>query len=319
MDLSKFDVGLMWMHMDVLPRHATWCGKNMKNCVTKHKIITNKGKKERTIYSPNKALRWVQSRLKETVLDNMEKDDAVHGFVKGRGCITNARVHVDSGLLINIDIKDFFPTITSPRVYGFFKSTLNVDKDVATSLTKVTTYDDHLCQGFITSPDIANLITWKLDRRLKGLAKSMGLRYTRYADDLTFSAKKWTGDASKIVMAVREISGDEGFPINEKKVAIMRRGRRQKVTGLVVSEHGVNVPRRTRMLLRAACHHWPQQTPERKASIVGWLSYLKSVNPKHASDLESIIAKSIVDTESREWDKSVSSQPFEKDITGRIH
>ena len=45
-----------------------------------------------------------------------------------------------------------------------------------------------LPQGAPTSPALTNLICWRLDRRLSGLAAKLGFTYTRYADDMTFSA-----------------------------------------------------------------------------------------------------------------------------------
>lgn len=320
-DLSFLNTSrLLFSYLDILPRHGTYCAFNMEKNVNRHEIITNRGKKKRVVYAPSMLLRYIQGQARKIIFSHLKTDDCVHGFVKERGCRSNAVTHVPSdpgrapGLVLNIDLKDFFPSITPQRIYGLYKSVLGLSNETAAVLTKVTTYDGHLCQGFLTSPDLANFLSWKLDRRMTGLASKCGMVYTRYADDLTFSAAEWGGGVDGFVAAVRGIVSDEGFQVNDKKIAVMRRGRRQKVTGLVVSEHGVNVPRKIRRLLRSAVHHWPQQAPERRASIRGWISYVKSVDPAFASCLESEIIKSESESDTRIWAKNVSFRPFSEDI-----
>src|SRR5205814_542248 len=92
-----------------------------------------------------------------------------------------------------------------------------------------------LPQGACTSPAITNALCRRLDRRLDGLARKHGFAYTRYADDLTFS-----GDTPAAIDRLRRdaerIIRDEGFRVNAKKTRIMRRGRRQTVTGVVVND-----------------------------------------------------------------------------------
>ena len=301
--------GLMFHYLDVLPRHATYCAKSMKENVRVHVITTNNGKKRRTIYAPSKILYWVQTRIREGLFLPIKHPECVTGFVPGRGIAYNASQHIGSRTVINIDLKNFFPSISPQRVYGMLRRVFNVNTAVAATLTNVMTYDDHLCQGFVTSPDIANLVSWRLDRRLEALSQSSGLRYTRYADDLTFSGADWHGAVDPFIDIVRTIVGEEGFTVNEKKIAIMRRGRRQTVTGCVVSDDRIGLRRSTRLKLRAACHHWQQQTPERKMQIRGWVSYVRSLNPAHALELEAMIAKS-----ESVFSKNVSHSDFSGDI-----
>jgi len=316
LDLSKLsDVGLACAYMDVLPRDATYAAFHMKRCVTKHEIVTNNGKKTRIVYAPNRLLRWLQGQIRVAYLSQVPRHPNAHGFVSGRGCASNATAHIgDLELMVNIDLKDFFPSISAKRIFGLWRTVFGLNDQVAAVFTKLVTFDDHLAQGFLTSPDLANIISWRLDKRLAGFAKTAGLSYTRYADDLTFGSEKWRGDARRLVDAVRKIVVDEGFTVNEKKVAIMRRGRRQKVTGLVVSAGGVNVPRRLRKLIRAACHHWPQQTPERRASIVGYLTWINSVDPEFVTEMRKDIAEAEASADTRTWARAVSHRPFAHDV-----
>jgi hypothetical protein len=216
---------------------------------------------------------------------------------------------------MNIDLKDFFPSINPRRVHGFFVASFKMDKSVAYDLSKLTTFMGHLCQGFSTSPDIANLLVYRLDKRLMGLSAKNDLTYTRYADDLTFSS----ADPAKSVVAIKRkvtaIVEDEGFTVNPNKIAIMRGFQRQKITGLVVGNNGsVNIPRRTRRLIRSAVDHWHQQTPERRAQIFGWISYMNSVNPADALAMLQTIAETEVGKRVRTRLPSVTQNPFGDDV-----
>ena len=316
-DLSALtEPALVYMHIDVLPRHATYCMKSMKDHVNVYEIRTNGGRKVRKIYAPSRQLSWVQNRIRYGLLFKIPVEDCVHGFVQKRGIVSNALTHGSRrcAWVMNIDLKNFFPSINTGRIFGLFKTLFGFNDAVAGQLSRLTTHDNHLCQGFCTSPDLANFVAWKLDRRLMGLARRMGIVYTRYADDLTFSSiDRKRPRPESVLKTVTQIVDEENFTVNPDKVAIMGVGRRQVVTGLVVSEHGVNVPRRTRRLLRAAVHHWPQQTPERRASIRGWLSYLHAVDPELAQRL----LKAIDDAdEQRIWTKNVNTHPFSIDVSG---
>jgi RNA-directed DNA polymerase len=310
---------LLFMYLDVLPRDATHCMLNMEKHVKETVITTNHGKKKRTIFAPSPDLKWVQNRIRHGLLLSMPVEDCVHGFRRERGIVTNATGHAGQRMswVLNVDLKDFFPTINFPRVFGFFRTCFGFEDKVAGDLARLTTHANHLCQGFPTSPDIANFIAWKIDRRVMAMAEKRGVTYTRYADDLTFgSPEGGKATAQNILRAVRNIVETEGFTVNESKIAIMRMGRRKKVTGLVIGDNGtVNLPRKTRRLLRAAVHHWPQQTPERKAAIRGWISYLQGVDPVTSARLLADIALSEVNAVDREWNKNVSHQPFTFDIS----
>lgn len=263
-------------------------GKHVKP----HKVITNHGAKERTVHAPSERLKWVHDAILRHVLERADPGDHVHGFVRGRGIASNAREHMGQDVVVNIDLRNFFPSISAARVYGIWTKVFGFGPRTAWILTALTTFEGHLTQGFATSPMVANLVARRLDQRLLGLAHSKGLVYTRYADDLTFSGCGHR-DVSWLVAAVKDIARDCGHEVHPEKIAIMRKGRRQKVTGLVVNgDHGrPRIPVRTMMDLRSACLHWQQQSAERKAEITGWISYVHSINPEKADMLRRQITK----------------------------
>jgi RNA-directed DNA polymerase len=213
------------------------------------------------------AQRWVLAE----VLTPLPVEEPAHGFVRGRSTVSNAEPHCARDLVVNQDLSDFFPTITFRRVRGLFES-LGYSGAVATVLALLTTepprapvdYDGvrswvevgerALPQGAPTSPAISNQVARKLDRRLSGMCAVMGWSYTRYADDLTFSAPAGKRDEVALLLArVRRIVEGEGFAINPKKGRVQRSAGRQLVTGVVVNDRP-HVPREEVRRLRAILH-----------------------------------------------------------------
>ncbi len=225
---------------------------------------------ERAISSPRPLLRRAQSWVKEQILDRLGVSDEAHGFVRERSIVSNAGPHAGHDVVINVDLKDFFPTFTFKRVKGFFRK-VGYGEAIATMLALLCTEpprvatrvgdklyhvalgDRVLPQGACTSPALTNLMCRRLDRRLAGLARKSGLAFTRYADDITFS-----GDGAvpipKILGGLRRIVEDEGLAVHPDKTRVLRKGRRQEVTGLVVNER-VGVSRAVRRRLRAIIHN----------------------------------------------------------------
>lgn len=223
----------------------------------------------RVILAPKKELKAMQRQILREILERVPLTEAAHGFVRERSILTNAQPHVGKQVILNLDLKDFFPSITFPRVRGLFVA-LGYSFAVASVLALLCTERDrdtlqrgdktfyvslgprHLVQGAPTSPALANLLARNLDRRLAGLARAKGFQYTRYADDLTFSG----GDfdvALRIKDAAQHIILAEGFAVNPDKTRLYRQSARQVVTGLVVNEK-VAVPRDMRRRVRAILH-----------------------------------------------------------------
>jgi retron-type reverse transcriptase len=248
----------------------------------KYKVheIPRPGKEPRRIEEPMPLLKFIQRRILRRILEQTDLPDCVHGFVRGRSIATAAAPHVGKEIVVCCDIQNFFPTITAPRVWGVFRS-LIVNPRVSNLFAALCTYKGRLPQGAPTSPMLGNLVLRRLDRRLAGLAKSRGITYTRYADDMIFSGGP---DTPKILRAVRAYVAEEGFTLNEKKTRILRRGRRQEVCGLVVNER-VSVPRKWRRRVRAEVHHLAtgrDAKPPNFAHLRGELAFLKCFHAQEA-------------------------------------
>ncbi|MBC8012396.1 MAG: RNA-directed DNA polymerase [Burkholderiales bacterium] len=273
--------------------------------------IPKKSGGTRELAAPHRDLARCQEWVRIQILDRVDLHDAAHGFVTGRGTLTNARPHLGRAAVVNADLKDFFPTITFPRVKGVFQQ-LGYSPASATVLALLCTecprgvvnYDGRelhvatgprgLPQGACTSPALSNLVARGLDNRLSAFARRLGWTYTRYADDLTFSADgEAMGQTARLLTGLRHIVGDESFVVNEKKTRVQRPKTRQTVTGIVVNRHP-NVPRDTVRRLRAILHRaktegLTAQNREAHPHFEGWvrgmIAYVAMVNPERGREL----------------------------------
>ena len=192
------------------------------------------------------------------------------GFTEGRSIVTNASVHKGQNYILNLDLKDFFPSIEQPRVWKRLQlKPFNFPVPIASLIAglcsmRVTRQEKDgkdsiayvLPQGAPTSPIITNMICDKLDRRLLGLAKRFGLHYTRYADDITFSSMHYVYSKNgEFWKELFRIISEQGFMINEDKTRLQKRGSRQEVTGIIVS-HKLNVSQKYVRDLRNILHIW---------------------------------------------------------------
>jgi hypothetical protein len=265
---------------------------------------------ERLICAPKKQLRWVQRQILDKILAPVGAHQAAHGFVQGRSTVTNAAVHKGAELVLKFDLCDFFPTIHYYRVVGLFTRlgypvgngrfrTEDDAKQVAPALARLCCYtpdpsawgQSRLPQGAPTSPAISNLVCRRLDARLTGLATGKGGRYTRYADDLTFSFPEDKVDLGRFRWWVDQICHQEGFLINQAKFRVIRRAQRQLVTGIVVNDE-LRIPREERRRFRAILHNCRRNGVESQARgnahfgdyLRGFASYVHMVHPEEGDD-----------------------------------
>ena len=147
--------------------------------------------------------------------------------------------------------------------------------------------------GAPTSPALTNALCLRLDRRLTGLAQKLGWRYTRYADDLTFSLPASHNGPPKLgalLGCVKRVVEAEGFDVKASKTRVHRPGGRQSVTGLVVNgDLPPRTPRTLRRQLRAAAHNLKHGKPlpegETLARLLGYAAYVYMTDPELGTKL----------------------------------
>jgi len=274
----------------------------------------------RSISAPKPTLAKAQRWVLQHVLTPLPVEPEAHGFVTARSILTNAAPHVGKNVVLNMDVKDFFPSITFRRVKGLFKG-VGYSEHVAAVLALLCTEPPRmpaeldgkkymvalgercLPQGACTSPAITNLLCRRLDRRLAALSAKHGFTYTRYADDLTFSGPSRAG-VGKLLKSVRSILTLEGLAEHPDKTCVMGTGRRQEVTGLTVNQKlGVDrdVVRELRAILHNARKHGlasqnRDNLPNFGAYLKGRVEFVCMVEPARAPVLRAALQAALTST-----------------------
>jgi hypothetical protein len=279
----------------------------------------------RLIEAPKPRLRAQQRLVLADLLTAIPTHPAAHGFVPTRSPHTFAAPHAGAPVVIRLDVTSFFASVTASRVFGLFRAA-GYPEPVAHTLTALCTTPTppaicraapakvpdrdyrlallrapHLPQGAPTSPALANLCGFRLDRRLTGLAEAHQARYTRYADDLAFSGHFSKSGTARFVEWVSAIVADEGFRLNAAKTRIRGRGDRQALAGLVVNSAPA-VPRPEYDALRALLYNatrtgLAEQNRDGHADfaayLAGRIAWVGHHHPSRAAKLHALFAQAL--------------------------
>ncbi|HEY9677124.1 MAG TPA: reverse transcriptase family protein [Drouetiella sp.] len=251
---------------------------------------------KRYINASTGSLKRLQRRIHDFVLTKYRYPKHVHGGVRGRSVVTNARVHVGKKVVVNTDLSDFFHSIKTDKVKEIFEKRFRYDEQTSTILSQLTTFRGCLPTGAPTSSALSNLAALPLDDAIFDLLdekiQSTEYGYSRYIDDITIS-----GD-ERIIEILPEIFKaieNSGFVCNDKKTRILRRSTRQWVTGVVVNQK-VNPPKKVIRKVRQAIYYstkWGLEehcethgiNPYRFArQILGYIAYIRLTRPDLADD-----------------------------------
>jgi len=241
--------------------------------------IKKKSGGNRRIHAPVKGLKSILRSLNFVLQCVYEPHKAATGFVLNKSIVDNAKAHVGNRFVYNLDLKDFFHSFDRNRVkMGFIYEPFNLggeQEPLAFLLASLCTHPFEidgemktmLPQGSPTSPTITNILCKKLDRKLTGLANRFGAKYTRYADDITFSSPHnfYTREDFQNEL-LRIIEEDQQLEINPKKTRLQKTANRQEVTGLVVNER-VNVRRRYIKQVRMWIFFWEKYGYEKAQQV----------------------------------------------------
>ena len=288
-----------------------------------YSAVPRRGGPPRLIERPKFRLKSLQRRILHEILDWIPVHNAVHGFTRGRSAVTNASEHTRRLVVLRLDLEDFFASIAARRVFGIFR-TAGYPESVAYTLTGLTTNvvpiavsrqlssaidprliasqfrlarrlaTPHLPQGAPTSPALANLAAFKLDRRLTGLATALGATYTRYADDIALSgSRRLLRNVNQLRSTIHEIARQEGFAVNERKSSLTTNAGSQRVCGVVVNQR-TNMARADYDTLKATIHnaarHGPATqnragVPDFRAHLLGRIAWVEQLHPEHGKKL----------------------------------
>ena len=262
-------------------------------------IVPKRSGGKRRIFAPNDETKRLQRRLLRRVLARLSAHPAAMGFERGKSIVTNARAHQGRPVVVRFDLVDFFPSTRAARVRRYFRR-IGWNRRATKVLMRLCTHEGGLPQGAPTSPRLSNLVNYRIDARLSGMAAALGGVYTRYADDITISLADDDREAPWVIHAgpartfglednadkirflrvfVRRVVEEEGYRLHRrKKLSVRRRHHRQTVTGLVVNER-VNLPRSTRRWLRAVEHRTRLAAQANSPTPAGATAYVARKRP----------------------------------------
>ncbi len=278
----------------------------------------------RLIEAPKPRLKRLQRRVLDAILARIPPHEAAHGFRPGRSVLSFVEPHVGRSIVLKMDLRDFFVSISAARVIAIYL-TAGYPEPVARLLTGLCTntipreiWDQagdlpvqgtrtapswqagrlyrrpHLPQGAPTSPALANLVAYRLDARLAGLARTAEADYTRYADDLVFSGgEAFAKSIDRFPIHAAAIALEEGFAVQHRKTRVMRQGVRQRTAGVVINQK-INMPRddydRLKATLCNCVRHGPHGqnragVADFRAHLAGRVAHAAQLNPSRGQKL----------------------------------
>ena len=278
----------------------------------------------RLIESPKPRLKELQRQILREILNGVPPHESVHGFVQSRSVKSFATPHAGQAVVLRMDIEDFFPSFSRGRIQSFFRTAgypeavadllggvccNTAPRDLWDSADVNLTPEEraaarilygrpHLPQGAPTSPALANICSYRLDCRLRGLAASAGAHYSRYADDLAFSGDRaFERNVENFASHVAVIAAEEGFRINHRKTRMMGASVRQRLAGVVCNTKP-NVSRTQFDVLKATLTNCVRYGPESqnrtghaafRQHLEGRVAYCEMLNADKARRLRRLL------------------------------
>jgi len=227
-------------------------------------------------------LEEIHRKIDSRILDEIELPECVNGFKKGESIKKAVQPHVGNDYVACLDIHNFFPSVKSDYVLEGLQS-CGIGADAAWLIARLVSYKGHLPQGAVTSPKASNIAFMKVDKQILELAKSKGITYTRYADDLVFSANFELKD---FVEEAIQLVTNAGYTINSQKIKFYGPKEPHYILGIIANSK-LNMPRDKRRNLEAAIHNYvdkhlvPAGVNEirYKKTLLGKAAYMLSINP----------------------------------------
>lgn len=256
--------------------------------------ILQKNGEYRTITTPFKSLKKVQKWIYENILKQGYTHKSVHGFVKNKSIITNANIHKDSRVFLQLDIRKFFPSIPLNWVINYFYK-LGYSKKISFYLAKLCSYGESLGQGSPTSPALSNLIFFGLDKKLNNYASRNKIFYTRYADDMVFSGEEISINFKNFcIFLVKKY----GFKINSKKTKLKINVNQNIITGVQIKNGFLYAPKKYKRELVKDLYYIEKfglvshvskkriKDPNYVYSLLGKVNFVLNIEPENSKFLE---------------------------------
>lgn len=244
--------------------------------------------KKRRIDRPTDELKLIQKAILRKILYSIPLPPTMLGGVINCSTKQNGSYHIGQPQVVTLDLRDCFPTTNDRKVFAVYKK-YKCSDEIASLLTKLTTFQHRLPQGAPTSSMLANLVLLPLHNDIQDLTREMGLIFTIYIDDITISGF----NAKDAISPVIDLIHKYGYGVRRPKIRCMPANTQQIVTGLIVNNK-VAVPKYKRQeIIRMilALSNKVEVDKQEMHSLLGMISYVKNISPKTGFHLESLAKK----------------------------
>jgi len=261
----------------------------------------------RVTHSGSIILKKIHASLNRKILSTVYYPSYLHGGLKNnpdgssRGHVSNAKIHQGKRLIISADISGFFPSVNEQVIRNIWQCFFPFAPDVADMLTRLTSYQNELPQGWGPSSYLAQLVFWNSEHILYKNLHQRSIEYSRFIDDFTLSTNQTLTkkDITRLFEEMALMCMRKGTRLKGKKCKVEARNRRQIVNKLVVNNGQISLPSNYRKNLRARVHQFVlKKTPissdeyvSKLRSINGKINYLRKFHPNQADRLEIILSQ----------------------------
>ncbi|HAW35317.1 MAG TPA: RNA-directed DNA polymerase [Erythrobacter sp.] len=265
------------------------------------------GAGRRIIAQPAKEVKALQRILLKTFLSDLPVHPSAFAYVPGKSIRTNAVTHVANGPILKMDFQNFFPSIRSYDWLSYCHDNGVFDSEADARMASKILFRREkgesilrLSIGAPSSPHVSNLLMYEFDRAISDKVAEDYVTYTRYADDLTFSAER-TGYLTRVEKDVRKTLRDLRYPrlfINDRKTVLATTKYRREVTGLILTnDHRVSLGRHKKRLLRAQIHRYSKGELNNiaTAKLAGNMAFASDVEPTFYTRMERVFTKEVMD------------------------
>ncbi len=243
---------------------------------------TKKDGSKRDCYNLKKPLKDIHKKIKNKITSKVIFSNYIQGSIKGCSNITNAKLHEKSKIIIQLDVKNFFPSISYEHIYNLWRYFFNFSDNVSKLLTNIITLNNYFIQGSPLSSDIANLIFWDKEYKLVNDLTNLNLVYSRYVDDINISSEEKISNNLKTTV-IKKVNGmlkSKGLKLKNRKTKVLNENNQMLVTGLVV-----NKTAKVSQKYIDSTYKEIKNNPNTN-SIKGKINYIKQTDYKKAISIE---------------------------------
>lgn len=253
--------------------------------------------KRRPIDKPLEPLKSIQKKIQARLLRQVAWPDHIFGGIKHRSSLDISERHIGSDILVSLDIRSFFPSVTTFQVYRVWNELLGCSPEVAAVLTRLTTFERRLPQGAPTSTSLANLVLYQYDELIRETCHLNGIEYSTWIDDLIFSGPpEATRDVINLAISSMRHAG---FAISHRKLKVMPAHKRQQMLGLITNRKAT-VPKAYLSATRSGIYKLregyvtPKDMVQYVRSLRGRIEYIRRTNSSIASQLGVALTEALV-------------------------